>query len=229
MDMGVQIRTMVKLVDWRQSTSTKLTISKAFKSKAQKRNDRKKKYCLTIGNGRHYAYKIRSKIDFVISCSPNPRLISSTSLCKSSPCIPSDVVMEWIVISIPQVPNIQYCLSFNWAYLIVSKCSIWILSLTKIPCSQCHIEWDHGILGPKLYPSNDFSKSKMGRVCITMNYLYLKAKYNHKLQWSYQIYIYNIFMGKKIPVRPKVYGTSGPALGGVPNQNCRVEFPIPTS
>ena len=35
-------------------------------------------------------------------------------------------------------------------------------------------------------------------------------------------------MGKKLPVRRKVYGTSGPALGGVTNQNCRVEFPIPT-
>jgi len=32
-----------------------------------------------------------------------------------------------------------------------------------------------------------------------------------------------------LPMRPNVYGTSGPISGGVTNQNCRVVFRSPTS
>ena len=82
-------------------------------------------------------YKFRSKIKFMIPCSPNPRLISSIPLYKSSPCIPPSIIMEWIVIWVWETPQKQECLSLLWIWFIMGECNLWIMCLTKIPCSMC--------------------------------------------------------------------------------------------
>ena len=57
-----------------------------------------------------------------------------------------------------------------------------------------------------------------------MNYLYLKAKYSHKLQWSYQIYIYNKIYGKKDTYETKSVGNIRASSGRSyePELSCRI-------
>ena len=60
------------------------------------------------------AYNLRGKINLVVSCRPYPRLISSASFNKPTPCIPPNIIVVWVVVSVREVPNIQYCFSFCW-------------------------------------------------------------------------------------------------------------------
>ena len=83
------------------------------------------------------AYNFWSKIKFMVSNSPYPRLISNTPLCKPSPCIPPNIVMIRVVICIWEISDKQHCLSLCWVQFIVRKCLVWIIALTKIPCKQC--------------------------------------------------------------------------------------------
>jgi len=51
------------------------------------------------------AYNFWSKINFMVSYGPYPRLIRNTPLCKPSPSIPPNIVMIRVVICIWEISN----------------------------------------------------------------------------------------------------------------------------
>lgn len=75
-------------------------------------------------------------IKLVISCGPNPGLISCTAFGKPSPAIPPRIVVELIVIRIRKIPYKQHCFPFHRVHFVMGKCDIRIICLTKIPFTK---------------------------------------------------------------------------------------------
>lgn len=143
-------------------------------------------------------YNFRGKINLMISCSPNPRLVGNTSLNKSCPRIPSPIIMIKIIICIWKIPNKQHSLPFDRVLFIMSQSRVWIITLSKIPCKNSSNWFNLG-------------KENILEVTLVLNEVWSKEslKFNITLKKVEEVFLILEICElqqsqRNLPIRPKV-------------------------